>query len=50
VEYGGKSKGDGESNARRRKWTSFLKRSGWTSSIYSLPRSQGAYGKNKQTS
>jgi len=49
MEYGGKSKGDGENNARTRKWTNFLEGSGWTSSTYSLPRPRSAYGKSKQT-
>ncbi len=49
LEYGGKSKVDGVSNARTRKWTSFLEGSGWTSSTNSLPWPRGAYGKNKQT-
>jgi hypothetical protein len=35
VEYGGKSKGDGEGNVRTRKWISFLEGSSWTSSTNS---------------
>lgn len=50
VEYGGKNNGDGENNARTRKWTSFLEGSGWMRSTNSLPRPRGGYTKNKQTS
>jgi hypothetical protein len=50
VEYGGKSKGDGEDNARIGKWTSFLEGVDWMSSTNWLPRPGNAYGKNKQTS
>jgi hypothetical protein len=45
VEYGGKSKGDGEDNARTREWTSFFKASGWMSSTNSLTRPRDAYGR-----
>jgi hypothetical protein len=49
MEYGGKSKRDGENNARIRNWISFLEGSGWTNSTDSLLRPRGVYGKNKQT-
>lgn len=50
MEYGRKSKGDGEDNARIKEWTNFFKGSGWMSSIDSLPRPRDVYGKSKQTS
>ncbi len=50
MEYGGKTKGDGEDNARIGKWTSFLEVVGCMSSTNSLPRPWNAYGKSKQTS
>ncbi len=45
MEYGGKSKGDGEDNAKTWEWRNFFKGSDWMSSIDSLPRPQNAYGK-----
>jgi hypothetical protein len=50
MEYGGKSKGDGKSNARTWEWINFSKGNGWMSSIDSLPRLRGVYGKSKQIS